>query len=214
MKSYLQLELSHPQPLPPEFQDEDVRYPEALVERFIQEYTHPGAVVFDPFAGYGTTLVVAQRMGRVAYGIELNPAKAAYARSRLSSPANLLLGDARQLASMDFPPVDFSLTSPPYTSLDDQDDPFSDYTRASRGYTAYLRDLRSVYGQLRSRMKPAGIVVLEIANIKRNGRVTPLAWDAAHEISQVLRFEGEVVVCWDAYGYGYEHSYCLVFTAL
>ena len=44
--------------------------------------------------------------------------------------------------------------------------------------------------------------------------LAPLAWDAAHEISQVLRFEGEVVVCWDAYGYGYEHSYCLVFTAL
>jgi len=30
----------------------------------------------------------------------------------------------------------------------------------------------------------------------------------------VLHFEGEVVVCWDRYGYGYEHSYCLVYSAL
>ncbi len=106
------------------------------------------------------------------------------------------------------------MTSPPYTSPDDQDDPLSDYQIKSRGYAAYLRDMRSVYGQLRSKMKPGGIVVLEIANIKRNGRVTTLAWDVAQEISQVLRFEGEVVVCWDQYGYGYDHSYCLVYSAL
>jgi hypothetical protein len=42
--------------------------------------------------------------------------------------------------------------------------------------------------------------------------VTPLAWDVAAAVSQVLRFEGEIVVCWDHYGYGYDHSYCLVFS--
>jgi hypothetical protein len=30
----------------------------------------------------------------------------------------------------------------------------------------------------------------------------------------VLRFEGEVVVDWEpTYGFGYDHSYCLVFKA-
>jgi hypothetical protein len=62
-------------------------------------------------------------------------------------------------------------------------------------------------------MKPNGTVVVEVANLKRAGRVTTLAWDIAQEISAVLRFEGEVVVCWDKHGYGYDHSYCLVYSA-
>ncbi len=43
--------------------------------------------------------------------------------------------------------------------------------------------------------------------------VTTLAWDVARELAAVLRFEGEVVIGWDKYGYGYDHSYCLVFAA-
>lgn len=63
-------------------------------------------------------------------------------------------------------------------------------------------------------MRPAGTVVLEVANLKVGGQVTTLAWDIAQELSQVLRFEGGVIVCWDKYGYGYDHSYCLVYSAL
>ena len=32
----------------------------ALVEAFLAEYTRPGDLVFDPFAGFGTTLLVAE----------------------------------------------------------------------------------------------------------------------------------------------------------
>jgi DNA modification methylase len=53
------------QPLPPEFADDDVRFPETLVELLLREFTREGDVVLDPFAGFGTTLVVAERMGRV-----------------------------------------------------------------------------------------------------------------------------------------------------
>ena len=108
----------------------------------------------------------------------------------------------------------FSMTSPPYMAKDDLSDPFTDYRAKGQGYSAYLREMRSIYGQLRQLMKPAATVVVEIANLKIDGRVTTLAWDVAEEISTVLRFEGEVVVCWDKYGYGYDHSYCLVYSAL
>ena len=53
--------------------------------------------------------------------------------------------------------------------------------------------------------------MIEVANLKRDGRVTTLAWDLARVVADVLVFEGEVVVGWDHYGYGYDHSYCLVF---
>ncbi len=55
--------------------------------------------------------------------------------------------------------------------------------------------------------------MVEVANLKKMGAVTPLAWDIARAISQVLRFEGGIVVAWEpTYGYGYDHSYCLIFS--
>ena len=214
MKTYLQLEHSHHELLPPEFQHDDVRYPESLVRHFLQEYTRPGDFVFDPFAGFGTTLVAAQAMGRIGYGLELDPAKLRYAGSRLQQPEHLLLGDARRLADYDLPLFSFSMTSPPFMTVDEIDDPLTDYRAHGRGYRAYLEDLRGIYAALRQRMRPAGVIVLEVANLKIGGRLTPLAWDVAEQIARVLHFDGEVVVCWDRYGYGYDHSYCLVYSVL
>ncbi len=213
MKTHIQLELAHKQPLPAAFQDDDVRYPESLVEYFLEEYTRPGDTVLDPFAGFGTTLVVAERMRRVPFGVELNQDKVDYVRGRLARPESIIQGDARFLANLNLPPIDFSMTSPPYMNKDDREDPFTSYQRMGRGYKGYLEDIRNIYQQLLKLMQPGGTVVLEVANLKIGGQVTTLAWDIGREISEVMHFEGEVVVCWDQYGYGYDHSYCLVYSA-
>jgi site-specific DNA-methyltransferase (adenine-specific) len=47
--------------------------PAELVQRIIGVSSNPGDIVLDPFAGSGTSLVVAKAMGRQAIGIELNP---------------------------------------------------------------------------------------------------------------------------------------------
>lgn len=49
--------------------------------------------VLDPFAGAGTTLLVADRLGRHAVGIELNPAYVAMAKKRLAKDAPLFHGE-------------------------------------------------------------------------------------------------------------------------
>ena len=46
-------------------------YPEWLPEWFIKLFTDEGDVVLDPFVGSGTTLRVAQRMGRQSIGVEI-----------------------------------------------------------------------------------------------------------------------------------------------
>ena len=47
--------------------------PLALVERAIDNSSRPGDVVLDLFLGSGTTLIAAERTGRVCYGMELDP---------------------------------------------------------------------------------------------------------------------------------------------
>lgn len=45
--------------------------PEALLERIIQSCSHPGDVVLDPFCGCGTTVAVAEKLGRTWIGIDI-----------------------------------------------------------------------------------------------------------------------------------------------
>lgn len=48
--------------------------PVALFEHLIENSTEPGDVVFDGFAGSGTTVIACERLVRVARAIEYDPA--------------------------------------------------------------------------------------------------------------------------------------------
>lgn len=60
--------------------------PVALLLRILLSSTSPGDWVLDPFAGTGTTGVVAQQIGRYAVLIEIDPKNVACIRQRLSTP--------------------------------------------------------------------------------------------------------------------------------
>jgi len=49
-------------------------YPRAIPEFFIKAFSDEGDVIFDPFAGSGTTLVAAGLLERAGYGVEISPA--------------------------------------------------------------------------------------------------------------------------------------------
>lgn len=212
MPTYLHLENAPRRQLPPGFTDGEIRYPESLVEHYLQAFTQPGGVVFDPFAGYGTTLLVAEALGRDGYGLEINPGKVRYVQGLMRHPGRLIHGDARRLLDYELPDFDLCMTSPPYTTRTDPDDALTDYARTGAGYAAYLEQLGAIFHQAATRMKPQARVVIEIANLRDADGVTPLAWDVAAQVGRSLRFEGETVICWDHYGHGYDHSYCLVFS--
>lgn len=50
------------------------RMPEQIVENLLWFYSAAGQTVFDPFAGGGTTITVAKRMGRRVWASDLHPA--------------------------------------------------------------------------------------------------------------------------------------------
>jgi DNA modification methylase len=65
--------------------------PERLAEFFVMACSPEGGVVIDPFAGSGTTAVVARRLGRQAGGLEIHRSfvEAAHERLRRSEPDNI-----------------------------------------------------------------------------------------------------------------------------
>ena len=56
--------------------------PEALAERFIRHATNPGDLVLDPFAGTGTFLLAAAKLGRAAAGCDSDPDQVALCLER------------------------------------------------------------------------------------------------------------------------------------
>jgi DNA modification methylase len=198
--------------LPSRFRRHDVRASENMLEFFIQKFTKEGEIVFDPFAGFGTTLLVAEELGRVAYGIEYSNSKVNYIRGLLKHPERLIYGDSRKLLEYELPSFDLCLTSPPYTNEKDTENPFVDYRQKGFDYPSYLEEMGNIFSQVAQKLNPSGHVVIEAANLKKNGHVTTLAWDIARAVSTILHFEGEMMIGWDQYGYGYNHSYGLVFS--
>lgn len=229
MQTVVSLPYEKPEPLP-EWAEGDDRFPRVLAETFVRECSEPDDAVLDPFAGFGTSLVAAESLDRRGFGIEYDDRRAAHVRDRIADPDRLVEGDAFEVALNPLPPIDLIVTSPPFMVEGMASNPFRNYTGTS-DYAAYLDDVRTVFDRLSNVLAPAGTVVVEVSNLKYAGEVTTLAWDVADAIGEVLSFRGETVVSWNlpdddddgnllnadgygprgTYGYGYDHSYCLVF---
>ena len=75
--------------------------PVALLDRIIETSSNPGDVVFDPFCGCTTTLVVADRLQRRWVGIDISPKAAELVVSRIREDQGELLQQI--IARDDFP---------------------------------------------------------------------------------------------------------------
>ncbi|ELZ13740.1 DNA methylase N-4/N-6 domain-containing protein [Halovivax asiaticus JCM 14624] len=218
MPTYRSFEYTHNDELPPGHTNE-VRTPAALVEEYLTTYSDPGDTVLDIFAGYGTTLCVAERLDRVPFGVELESDRVAYIREHLDTPDHVRQGDVLELDASWFPACECCFTSPPFMEQSDTRNPFQNYAGEST-YADYLDDIEAAFDRLGAVVGSGGHVLIDIVNMTYEGRVTPLAWDVADRVSNVFHFVGEDVITWQSddrtdhngtYGYGYDHSYVLVF---
>jgi hypothetical protein len=66
--------------------ENEAPFPEKLPEFFIKSFCPPGGRVLDPFSGSGTTVAVAQHLGRFGYGCDLRMSQCQLGRRRLATP--------------------------------------------------------------------------------------------------------------------------------
>ncbi len=232
------------------------KYPETLVQEFIEFFTKTGQVVLDPMAGTGSTLVAALRAGRHSYGIELNPAYAGLAREIIAAErltlgkaaealtAEVITGDAAAIGDLaarhNLPPIDYVITSPPYWDMlrargaetqkkrrqDEKLDVFYSDDPNDLGnipdYEAFLDKLVDIYAGLQPLLQPRAYLTIIVKNVKKGGRIFPLAWDLARLLGETYTLKDEKIWCQDnvrlaPYGMGNAwvsntvHHYCLQF---
>lgn len=100
-------------------------FPIGLATRVIEQFTHRGELVLDPFCGSGTTLVAAQDLERNCIGVDLKQEYVALSNSRVNNEKNgdpckqiAVCRDAITIAEVVKPgTVKLSLTSPPYANI-------------------------------------------------------------------------------------------------
>ena len=228
------------------------KFPETMAQEFIEFFTKKDDTVLDPMAGTGSTLVAALRSGRNSYGIELNPKYAEIAREIIAqersalgpSIANLrseiINGDASQAADYQISNVAYVLTSPPYwdmlhargaetqkkrRSASDLDVFYSDDPNDLgnvKDYEIFLAKLVQIYQGLKPFLQARAYLTIIVKNVKKAGKIYPLAWDLARELGKTYTLKDERLWLQDnqrlaPYGLGSAwvsntfHHYCLQF---
>ena len=228
------------------------KFPETMAQEFIEFFTREGETVLDPMAGTGSALVAALRSGRNSYGIELNPKYAEIAcqiiaeeREALGSSivnlkSEIVNGDASNATQFKIPTIDYVLTSPPYWDMlhakgaetqkkrrgadgldvfysDDPDD-----LGNLHDYEAFLEKLVSIYKGLKPLLREKAYLTIIVKNVKKGGKIYPLAWDIGRELGKTYTLKDEKIWLQNnqrlaPYGLGNAwvsntfHHYCLQF---
>jgi DNA modification methylase len=228
------------------------KFPETMAQEFIEFFTKRGETVLDPMAGTGSTLIAALRAGRNSHGIELNPKYAGIARqlveterSRLGQDvlhlrSEIIEGDATGAGTFGLPRINYVLTSPPYWDMlhargaetqkkrrasSDLDVFYSDDPNDVgnlHDYEIFLEKLLAIYAGLKPLLQEKAYLTVIVKNVKKGGRIYPLAWDLARELGRVYALKDEKIWLQDnqrlaPFGLGSAwvsntfHHYCLQF---
>jgi DNA modification methylase len=158
--------------------------------------------------------------------------------------AEMITGDAAQFPEIvkahNIPTVDYVLTSPPYWNMlhsrgaetqknrrksIDLDVTYSndpDDLGNIADYDEFIEHLVDIYEGLKPFLKPRAYLTIIVKNIKKGGRIYPLAWDLSRLLSTSYQLKDERIWCQDnqrlaPYGIGNAwvsntfHHYCLQF---
>jgi len=196
--------------------------------------------------------VAALRAGRHSYGIELNPKYAGIARQIIADEratmgksiesllSNIITGDASHVLDFGLSMFDYVLTSPPYWDMlhakgagaqkkrrtsSELDVLYSDDPNDLgnlHDYEEFLSKLVAIYAGLKPVLKEKAYLTIIVKNVKKGGRIYPLAWDLGRELGKFYTLKDEKIWMQEnqrlaPYGLGSAwvsntfHHYCLQF---
>lgn len=236
----LHKDLKEEREISPDTQDHPATFSPTMIEMFVKFFTKKGENVLDPFCGIGSTMVACKRTGRIGYGVELS--KKYYDLSIKRTPEfkkNIFNDNANNIKKLNLPPISFSISSPPYWDVLNRSTRDFKNNRTKNGldfnysgdkedlgnikdYELFLKKLAKIYFDIFDLLKDGGYLVVIVKNIKKEGKMYPLAWDLARLLSEKYMLKDEKLWIQDKVSlapYGYPsawasnilHHYCLIF---
>jgi DNA modification methylase len=170
--------------------------------------------------------------------------RAALGEAAIPLTAEIITGNAANIAGYAvahrLPLIDFVITSPPYWDMLHARGAGTQKTRRSapaldvlysddpndlgniHDYDEFVARLTAIYAALQPFLRPKAYLTIIVKNVKKGGKIYPLAWDVARELGKVYTLKDEKIWCQDdirlaPYGLGSAwvsntfHHYCLQF---
>ncbi len=198
-------------------------FPTQLVSRLVESFTRSDQkVILDPFSGIGSTVLVAEMMGKSGIGLDISADYISKAQNRPSLSPGLfgwetnagngarrfIEADARDLLQHVEPAsIDFVVTSPPYWDILLQNRT-ADY-KAIRNYgnsdldlgripdyQEFLDALGEVFANVLTVLKPGCYCCVVVMDLRKGGRFFPLHADLATKM-QDIGFLFDDLIIWD-----------------
>jgi SAM-dependent methyltransferase len=154
---------------------------------FVRAFSRPGDVVFDPFCGFGTTLLAASLEGRRGLGMEIDPDRVALARERLQRhglDAEILCGtlpEARLRSR-----IDLCLTNVPYFGCDWTGDARVGQLYRAPDFAMYLMAMHAIFHAVRDALPDGGHCIAMVQNARLGDRTVPQAWELARLLGSLF----------------------------
>ena len=223
----------------PSMEQHPATYSPTMIAEFIKFFTKKGQKVLDPFCGIGSTMEACKRTGRIGYGIELNPKYYSFIQKRTPEfKKNIFNDDCLNIDMLKIKGIDFCISSPPYWDIlnrsthnfktsrekKDLDVNYSDSEKDLGNiddYDLFINKLKELYLKIYDVLNPNAYVVIIIKNVKKGGKLYPIAWDIAKALSDKYVLKDEKIWIQDKvglapYGYPYSwtsnilHHYCII----
>jgi len=232
-------DLKEERQIAPSSQDHPATFSPTMIEQFVKFFTKSGQNVLDPFCGIGSTLVACKRTGRIGYGIELNRKYFDVCVKRVPEfKSNIYCTNAENLNELNLPQMDFSISSPPYWDVLHRSTRDFKKVRLNNNldykyseddfdignipdYDQFLHRVSGIYLSLYHVLRIGAYLVVIVKNVKKEGKLYPLAWDIAQALSKRFTLKDERLWIQDEislapYGYPYSwasnilHHYCII----
>ena len=187
------------------------KYPESLVQEFIEFFTKKNQWVLDPFLGTGSTLIASGNLKRNAIGVELNDGYFNISKERIDEkkfkkkviPLN---GNSLELKKLlkqngsNRRKFDYIITSPPYWNqlernsirqkdrnnkgLDTKYSNSKDDIGNLKNYEQFLELQAKIFDQVFDVTKPNAYLTVITNNIYFKSQLYPLAYDTATSLTK------------------------------
>lgn len=160
----------------------------AIALTILKMFAPKEGVVYDPFAGGGTRAIAACKIGLKYVGVELRKEEALEIQNRahnngITDGLTIIVGDSREVSSIDSSSADFLITCPPYWNLETYNGGECDLSMAPT-YDKFLDMIEEVVVET-GRILKSGALSCWIVGLHRedDGELLPLN----HDISSIHR---------------------------